>query len=50
MYEKFPKCEFLGVDPDEGNKEIYEKKLNGKFVRGLLAAKTGVKMANVLRG
>ena len=36
LKQKFPQCSFLGFDPDEINKDLYEGSLNGTFVKAVI--------------
>ncbi|KAE9552357.1 hypothetical protein FO519_004440 [Halicephalobus sp. NKZ332] len=48
LKENFPQCSFLGFDPDEINKDLYEDKLGGKFIKAVIGGKPGWTRAYLL--
>ncbi|CAI2354917.1 unnamed protein product [Caenorhabditis sp. 36 PRJEB53466] len=50
LKELYPKTEFFGVDPiGEGNKDIYERKLNGTFFQIAVSGSGGMFKSHVFR-
>lgn len=50
LMERYPQCEFLGVDPDEKLNRPLVEDIGGRFVKAAVSAKTERRTASVLEG
>uniref|UniRef100_A0AC34FCJ7 Methyltransferase FkbM domain-containing protein n=1 Tax=Panagrolaimus sp. ES5 TaxID=591445 RepID=A0AC34FCJ7_9BILA len=48
LLQIMPQCKFLGVDSGEVNRKLYQEKLNGKFIKGLVGAENGTYKASIM--
>ena len=47
LKRNFPKCSFLGFDPDEINKDLFENNLDGKFVKAAIGGQQRIEKAHL---
>lgn len=50
LFQRYPQCGFLGVDPVEDENRPLVEGLKGRFVKGAVGARTGRYKARILEG